>query len=224
MYSVTSLHCSFSFFFCGQNKQLQEQFPASWAAIFRMTVYGHQRHSHSSSSSSSEREDEDAHPVLVLRLLWEQPSGTFVLFSGCDFRTRPGDSRSLMCQRQLRNVNVTHEYNEAMLSDSSLSLINCSVWSLRFCRTSTHENVPDIRKGAFCVFYLNHKRINKQSRTERTRHNTNCSVFLSVYCFYNIHCNFSFDESQYHIIYHLYISSLYIYDIVPFSEFYIVVL
>lgn len=180
MYSVTSLHCSFSFFFCGQNKQLQEQFPASWAAIFRMTVYGHQRHSHSSSSSSSEREDEDAHPVLVLRLLWEQPSGTFVLFSGCDFRTRPGDSRSLMCQRQLRNVNVTHEYNEAMLSDSSLSLINCSVWSLRFCRTSTHENVPDIRKGAFCVFYLNHKRINKQSRTERTRHNTNCSVFICL--------------------------------------------
>lgn len=180
MYSVTSLHCSFSFFFCGQNKQLQEQFPASWAAIFRMTVYGHQRHSHSSSSSSSEREDEDAHPVLVLRLLWEQPSGTFVLFSGCDFRTRPGDSRSLMCQRQLRNVNVTHEYNEAMLSDSSLSLINSSVWSLRFCRTSTHENVPDIRKGAFCVFYLNHKRINKQSRTERTRHNTNCSVFICL--------------------------------------------
>lgn len=180
MYSVTSLHCSFIFFFCGQNKQLQEQFPASWAAIFRMTVYGHQRHSHSSSSSSSEREDEDAHPVLVLRLLWEQPSGTFVLFSGCDFRTRPGDSRSLMCQRQLRNVNVTHEYNEAMLSDSSLSLINCSVWSLRFCRTSTHENVPDIRKGAFCVFYLNHKRINKQSRTERTRHNTNCSVFICL--------------------------------------------
>lgn len=179
MYSVTSLHCSFSFFFCGQNKQLQEQFPASWAAIFRMTVYGHQRHSHSS-SSSSEREDEDAHPVLVLRLLWEQPSGTFVLFSGCDFRTRPGDSRSLMCQRQLRNVNVTHEYNEAMLSDSSLSLINSSVWSLRFCRTSTHENVPDIRKGAFCVFYLNHKRINKQSRTERTRHNTNCSVFICL--------------------------------------------
>lgn len=180
MYSVTSLHCSFIFFFCGQNKQLQEQFPASWAAIFRMTVYGHQRHSHSSSSSSSEREDEDAHPVLVLRLLWEQPSGTFVLFSGCDFRTRPGDSRSLMCQRQLRNVNVTHEYNEAMLSDSSLSLINSSVWSLRFCRTSTHENVPDIRKGAFCVFYLNHKRINKQSRTERTRHNTNCSVFICL--------------------------------------------
>lgn len=179
MYSVTSLHCSFIFFFCGQNKQLQEQFPASWAAIFRMTVYGHQRHSHSS-SSSSEREDEDAHPVLVLRLLWEQPSGTFVLFSGCDFRTRPGDSRSLMCQRQLRNVNVTHEYNEAMLSDSSLSLINSSVWSLRFCRTSTHENVPDIRKGAFCVFYLNHKRINKQSRTERTRHNTNCSVFICL--------------------------------------------